>query len=116
MPQFMLLLHENPADFQSYAPEEMQKLVERYRAWNEDLAASGRLAGSAKLKDEGGKHLRRERKGKLKVVDGPYGEAKEVIGGYFTIEAKDYDEAVEIASGCPHVEFGWIEVREVDRN
>lgn len=114
MSQFMLLLHENPADFQSYTPEEMQKLVERYRAWNEELVASGRLVVSAKLKDEGGKHLRRGRNGKLKVVDGPYMEAKEVIGGHFTIEAADYDEAVEVAGTCPHVEFGWIEVREVD--
>ena len=114
MSQFMLLLHENPADFQSYTPEEMQKLFERYRAWNEELAASGRLVVSAKLKDEGGKHLRRGANGKVKVVDGPDGEAKEVIGGTFTIKAADYDEAVEIASGCPHAEFGWIELREVD--
>jgi hypothetical protein len=115
MSQFMLLLHENPAVFQSYTPEELQKLFERYHSWNQELANSGRLVVSAKLKDEGGKHLRRGAHGKVKVVDGPYGEAKEVIGGYFTVEAKDYDEAVEIASGCPHVEFGWIEIREVDR-
>ena len=49
------------------------------------------------------------------VRDGPYAEASEVIGGFYTIEAKNYDDAVSIASGCPHVKYsGRIEVREVD--
>jgi hypothetical protein len=113
MPKFMLLLHETPSDFQGYSPEQMQALVGRYRAWSKDLTRSGKHAGSAKLKDEGGRHVR-SRGGRVKVTDGPYAEAKEVLGGYFVVEAADYDEAVEIAKGCPHMEYGWIEVREID--
>jgi hypothetical protein len=48
------------------------------------------------------------------VIDGPYPETKEIIGGYFLIEAASYDEAVEIALSCPHVDLGRIEVREVE--
>jgi hypothetical protein len=113
MPKFMLLLHETPSDFQDYTPEQMQALVERYRTWSQGLMQSGKHAGSAKLKDEGGRHMHL-RAGRVEVMDGPYAEAKEVMGGYFTIQAADYDEAVEIAKGCPHMEFGWIEVRQVD--
>ncbi len=113
MPTFMLLLHENPSDFQGYTPEQMQALVERYRAWGEGLKKAGQHAGGAKLTDEGGRHLRL-RGGRIEVTDGPYAEAREVLGGYFAVNAADYDEAVEIAKGCPHVELGWIEVRQHD--
>lgn len=115
MPRFMLLLHETPSDFQDYTPEQMQALVERYRIWGQGLKAAGQDAGSAKLKDEGGRHLRAHG-GRIEVTDGPYAEAREVLGGYFTVHAADYDEAVEIAKGCPHVELGWIEVRQLDEH
>jgi hypothetical protein len=66
-----------------------------------------------KLKDEGGKQI--AGRGSTVVRDGPYAEASEVIGGFYTIEARSYDDAVSIASGCPHVKYsGRIEVREVE--
>ncbi len=54
------------------------------------------------------------RSGKLVVTDGPYTEVKDIVGGVFVIEAASYDDAVALASGCPHLEYGEIEVREVD--
>ena len=48
------------------------------------------------------------------MIDGPFPETKEIIGGYFVIEAVDYDEAVELAKSCPHIDFGRIEIRQVD--
>lgn len=114
MPKFMLLLHETPGHFQDITPEQMQAMIERYRSWRQGLAQAGKLVSGAKLKEEGGRHLRSNH-GRVEITDGPYAEAQEVMGGYFTIEAADYDEAAEIASGCPHMEYGWIEVREVDR-
>jgi hypothetical protein len=48
------------------------------------------------------------------VTDGPFTEGKEVLGGFFTIEAAAYDKAIEIANTCPHLDFGSIEVREVE--
>ena len=52
--------------------------------------------------------------GKPRVTDGPFIEAKEVIGGYFAIEAADYDEAVRLSSDCPHLKYGGrIELREI---
>ena len=114
MPKFVLLLRENPSDSQSWSPEDMQKCIERYRAWSDGLLAQGKMLGGKKLQEEGGRHLRRNGSGEVTVADGPYAEAKEVIGGLFEIEAADYDEAVSLAGTCPHLEFGWIEVRQID--
>ena len=52
-------------------------------------------------------------KGKVVVTDGPFTETKEVIGGFFMIEAKDRREAVAIAKRCPHIKVGFVEVRRV---
>lgn len=116
MPKYILLLHETPGDFAHLSPEQMQAIVEKYSAWLGGLQAAGRMAGGEKLKDDGGLHLRHTDRttGQLAIQDGPYSETKEVLGGYFLIEAADRDEAVEIARGCPHLENGWIELREID--
>jgi hypothetical protein len=116
MPKFVLLLRETPSDFQSWSPEEMQTCIERYRAWSDGLLAQGKMVGGKKLQEEGGRHVRRSNGtgSEVTVVDGPYAEAKEALGGLFEIEAADYDEAVALASTCPHLDFGWIEVRQID--
>jgi hypothetical protein len=49
------------------------------------------------------------------VTDGPFAEAKEVMGGVFILEAADYNQAVELAKTCPHMDFGTIEVRQFER-
>lgn len=113
MPQFILLLHETPSDLGQYSPEEMQQIIARYQTWKEGLVAQKRLAGGHKLTEEGGRLLAREG-GKVRVTDGPYSEAKEVIGGLFVIEAADYAEAATVSSSCPHLDFGRIELRQVD--
>ena len=113
MPQYMLLLHEDPKVFADVSPSEMQAIIEKYRAWSTKIATSGNLLGGDKLKDGCGRTLRGAN-GKVAMTDGPYAEVKEVIGGYFKITADNYDHAVTLASECPHVEFGVVEVREID--
>jgi hypothetical protein len=113
MPQYLLLLHDDPRVFTEVPPEQLQAIYARYRDWRQSLAGTGKLAGGAKLTDEGGRRLE-SRDGRVVVSDGPYAEAKEVLGGYFMVVAADYDEAVEIARGCPHLDYGRIEVRQVD--
>jgi hypothetical protein len=114
MAEFILLLHEDPSSFSEASPEEMQGVVSEYFAWRDGLMQNGQLVGGNKLKDEGGRSLSRQ-SGNLRVVDGPFAEAKEVMGGYFIIAAADYDAAIEVASSCPHLKFGGrIELREID--
>ena len=110
----MLFLHEEPATFVGLSPQEIEKVIAEYTAFRDSLKESGTFAGSAKLTDEGGKTLTGQN-GNLRVTDGPYTEAKEVIGGYYGIKADNYEEAVKIASGCPHLKYGGrVEVREIE--
>ena len=114
MTEFMLLLHENPGDFADVSPDEIEKVIAEYVAWRGELAEAGRLVGGKKLRDEGGRWLRREN-GDVRVIDGPFAEANEVIGGFFMVSAADYAEAVEICRSCPHLKYGGrIELREVE--
>jgi hypothetical protein len=93
------------------SPEQLQKIMDQFMAW------FGRLEQQGKLKL--GQPL--EREGKIvsgtngrTVVDGPFAESKEAIGGYFLIQVEDLDEAVEIARQCPVVEYGvTVEVRPI---
>ena len=113
MSDYILLLHHKPAGFADYSPEDDQKIVAKYVAWREKLASEGKLSGGHKLHDEGGKWMT-GRKGAVQVTDGPYAEAKEVLGGLFIIKADNYEQAVAISKECPHLEYGRIELRAVD--
>lgn len=115
MPNYMLLLHEQPSDFSGLSPEAIEAVINEYVAWSAKLASENRLVGGEKLRDEGGKHLHGFG-GEFRVTDGPYTEAKEIVGGFYTIAASDYNEAAEVGSGCPHLKYGgWIELREIEQ-
>lgn len=108
MAQFFLFLYDNPADWHKLSPGEMQKAEEKYRAWTKKpfVVDSKRLAG-----DPG--RVIRPGSGRPSATDGPYSETKEVLGGYYAIEAASYDEAVQRALDHPHLEYGGtIEVRQ----
>lgn len=114
MPNYMMLLHEEPMDYSQFSPEQIEAVIGEYIAWRQRTADEGKLVGGEKLKDDGGRHITGTN-GEMRVTDGPYAEAKEVIGGYFTIAAKDYEEAADISKSCPHLKYGGrIELREVE--
>lgn len=114
MPRFMLVLSEDPSQFRDVSPADMQAVIAKYQAWSEKLGAMGALLGGEKLTEEGGRRMRKQQS-KVVVVDGPYSEAKEVVGGYFLVTAASYDDAVALARDCPHLEFGGvIDVRQID--
>jgi hypothetical protein len=97
---------------------EMRALGEKCAAYDEELRKTGRLVGAGSL-GWSAKTMRRK-DGKLIVTDGPFSEAKEIVGGFVIIEARDQDEAVEIASLHPAArmgeELGWgIELRPMEQ-
>jgi hypothetical protein len=94
----------------------MLEMTKRYMSWAESLGAKGKLAGGEKL-TAGGVRLVKSKDGKPVVTDGPYAELKDVVGGYFVIEARDQAEAEAIAKDCPHVAIAatnWIEIRPIE--
>ena len=116
MAQYMLLLHQAPNYNVDLPREKMLEMTKRYMSWAESLGAKGKLAGGEKL-TAGGVRLVKSKDGKPVVTDGPYAELKDVVGGYFVIEAKDQAEAETIAKDCPHVAIAsanWIEIRPIE--
>ncbi|MBC8045487.1 MAG: hypothetical protein H7Y00_01685 [Fimbriimonadaceae bacterium] len=91
------------------SPEAWQAHMQKWMQWMKALAEQGKFAGAEPLTNDG----KVISKG-LKVTDGPYMEGKEIVGGYLICNANNYDEAVEIAKGCPIFEQdGIVEVREI---
>lgn len=108
MPQFMLMLRDSGSFPQDISPEEIQAILGRYGEWSEKVRATGQ-----KLFDGEGRVIVRK-DGGVAATDGPYVESKEVVGGYFVIEADDYDTAARLTEDCPHLEFGSIEIRRIE--
>ena len=108
MEKYMFLFRGG--DVSKLSPQQQEAQMGKWMAWVEKLTKEGRyLSGEPLL--PGGKTVSGAKK---TVTDGPFAESKEVIGGYFVIEAKNYDEAVAIAKDCPDYELGGsVEVREV---
>ncbi|HYB95296.1 MAG TPA: YciI family protein [Vicinamibacterales bacterium] len=112
MAQFILLLHDAGRWDADMSPDQMQAIIQRYIAWRAKVQQNGRAIEGHKLYDGQGRVMRGSG-GALKVTDGPYAESREVIGGLFLIEADSYDEVLELAKDCPHLDFGSIEIRQV---
>jgi hypothetical protein len=109
MNEFLIAIHrdltsKNP----SPSPEEMKEALKPYQDWIAGIAANDKLVAPPKRWDVDGRVI----SDSGNVKEGPYAEKKESIGGLLLIKAKDYDEAVEIAKGCPIIKYGAIvEVR-----
>src|SRR5947208_3445808 len=114
MPEYILLLHEDPAASNGLSPTDIQALIQRYKNWRESIAAKGHQAGGKKLRDGAGRVMK-TKNGKIVVTDDPYTELREVIGGFFTFVADNFDQAVDLTRDCPHLQFGTVEIREVER-
>jgi hypothetical protein len=93
------------------SPEVAQQMMQKWMTWLRDLAAKGHIKDQGQPLERAGKLV----KGKQKTVtDGPFAEAKDVVGGYTLVEARDLDQAVELSKGCPIFEVdGAVEVRPV---
>ena len=95
----------------SASPEQMQKTMQKWQAWFQELSAKGHIKNMGHPLEHAGKVVRGERK---TVTDGPFAEAKDVVGGFTIIEARDLDQAAELSKGCPILEAGGsVEVRPI---
>jgi hypothetical protein len=114
----LLLAYGDERKSAALSETEMRALGEKCSAYDEELRRTGRLVASGSL-GWSAKSMRL-RRGKLTVTDGPFSEAKELVGGFVIIEATDYDEAIRIASLHPAArigeELGWgIELRPMEQ-
>ncbi len=115
MPKFLLILRGDvTADYSQFTPDDFARILGEYEAWGQKMGAEGRLEMGRKLTDQGGRVITPKGKAKVEVKDGPYVETKEVVGGVYVLKADNYDHAVRLCNGHPNLQFGSIEVREID--
>jgi hypothetical protein len=106
MAHYMLLLRGQPNRWSGLSPEEMQKMTEKYMEWRTRpfvLDGQGLLPDSGRVVPKGG----------TEATEGPFSESREVMAGYYTIQAEDFDEAEKLSLTNPHLGLGSIEIREV---
>ena len=93
-------------------PEQMQQTMQKWMAWFKELGEKGPHQGPRPSARE--RPARSSRASRKTVTDGPFAEAKDVVGGFTLIEARDLDQAVELSKGCPIFEAeGAVEVRPI---
>jgi len=109
MNEFLIIIHRDMTSRDaSPSPEQMQAAIKPFQDWIGGIAAQNKLAQPPKRWDGGGRVVKHNNT----VTNGPYAEIKESIGGVIMIKAEDYDDAVEIAKGCPILQWGAVvEVR-----
>jgi len=108
MPQFVLMLRDSGNFPTDISPEEIQGIIQKYKAWNQRIGGSG-----YKLRDGEGRTLSKN-SGDVMVTDGPYAESREILGGYMLVDAPSYDDVVRHCQDSPHLAYGTIEIRQVE--
>lgn len=111
--QYLLLLFSDESAWSRMSGPEQQQGVAAYRAYTQALQEAGVWVGSNRLQDTNTATTVRLVDGKSQVLDGPYVDSKEQLGGYYLIEAPDLDAALGWAARCPGASHGSIEVRPV---
>ncbi|MEY2881081.1 MAG: hypothetical protein RLZZ15_3461 [Verrucomicrobiota bacterium] len=110
-PTYMFLFRQ-PADAPAGTPEQMQAHFQKWMEWIGSMRAKGQYLAGEPLEEQPGRVLRGPRG--AKASDGPFAEAKEVVGGFMIIKAQSLAEASAIAKDCPGLEVGGsVEIRQV---
>jgi hypothetical protein len=111
--QYMLLIYQNEAGLQQIRDRDVTEVTGAYMAFTKAMQDAGVLVGGDRLDRSANATTVRADNGKTKVLNGPYAETKEQLGGYYIIEAKDLDAALSWAARCPGTQHGVIEVRPI---
>lgn len=111
--QFLLTLYADDAGWNQMTPEQQQQGVAAYAAYTQALQSAGVLRGSNRLRPADTATTLRTTNGKVQVLDGPFIDSKEQLGGYYLLEVTDLDAALSWAGKCPGVGHGVVEVRAI---
>ena len=109
--QYLLLLYADEAGWGKLTPAEQEQAVTAYAAYTAALTKAGILRGSNRLQPVANATTVRIVDGKSQVLDGPYVDSKEQLGGYYVIDVPDLDAALSWAARCPGAGHGVVEVR-----
>src|SRR5262245_37034065 len=111
--KYLCLVYQEEKQAPNVPKEMFEQGIRDYEAFAADIKRSGHYIGSHGLKHTDTATTVRVRNGRLSTTDGPFAETKEQLGGYFLIEARDLNEAIQVAARIPSAKWGSVEVRPV---
>jgi hypothetical protein len=111
--QYLLMLYSNETAWPKMTKAEQERGVAAYQAYTEALKNAGVYKGSNRLQPTAAATTVHLADAKPQVLDGPYIDSKEQLGGYYLIEVPDLDAAISWATRCPGASHGTVEVRPI---
>ena len=111
--KYLCLIYSDQSIWPKLPKSEMDNMISEYGDFTESIKKSGHYLGGNPLQPTDTATTLRVRNGKLSTTDGPFAETKEQLGGYYLIEAKDLNDAIQVGSRIPGSRFGSIEVRPI---
>ena len=111
--QYMLLIYDNEAGMKRATEGDQRVMMKSYREFTDSITKSGHMKAGDALQPTSTATCVRIRDGKTLTTDGPFAETKEQLGGYYLLQARDLNEAIQLASRIPGARLGSIEVRPV---
>ena len=111
--QYLCLIYSDETMYPKMAKAEVENMMAEYMAFTAKVKESGHYIGGNRLQPTHTSTSVRIRNGNLSATDGPFAETKEQLGGYYLIEAKDLNDAIQVASRIPGAKVGTIEVRPI---
>ena len=111
--QYMFLIYSASDAGPTYGSPEFDTMMQGYGAFSKEVSEAGIMKEVAPLEGAASATTVRVRNGNIAAVDGPFSETKETLGGYYVLDCKNLDEAIEYASKIPSAAFGSIEIRPV---
>jgi hypothetical protein len=111
--QYLCLIYEDEKEWQKMPKAETDKVMNEFFAYTNSIKSSGNYVGGNALQPSHTATTVRVRNGKLATTDGPFTETKEQLGGYYLLQARDLNEAIQLAARIPGARMGAVEVRPV---
>ena len=111
--KYLCLIYSDESQWQKMDKADGDKMMSEYGEYTKGIMASGHYIGGNRLQPTHAATTVRIRNGKLSTTDGPFAETKEQLGGYYLIEAKDLNDAIQVGSRIPGARVGSIEVRPI---
>ena len=111
--RYMLMICTDETAVEALGEEEGNAVLAEYGAFYDEMGRRGVLEGGERLRNTSDATTVQVRDGEVLTADGPFAETKEQVGGYFVVNCKDLDEAIEVASKLPGARLGTIEVRPI---
>ena len=111
--KYLCLIYNREQNLAGYSKQQWESLKDEYGAFTESIKTSGHHLGGEGLDPTATARTVRVRNGKISTTDGPFAETNEQLGGYYLIEARDLNDAVQVAARIPVARMGSIEVRPI---